>query len=267
MGADRCFLSNGEHCHRQGMTTTRRQAREPSSPRVGVAHVGREVLVLLAALGFGAALPAGCDAEEDPLALREGADPALDETPAEEEPGVLESQEPPTPSFLATVDWGLTQQPTLIELDHEDTLPLTISVDSEAVLLVTLRADVDGAIHEASFGPTPLGLSTPWAPEVRPEDFEIDEHLRFSAMIEGKMYITRDDHTRVMPISPIFMHPLDGGGFALYGEELHETAFSGGDFRGSVPKVAPDGEDLEPVAHVSVARVRELPAGTDPTPE
>ena len=166
--------------------------------------------------------------------------------------------EPATPPHNASIEWAPLGETTLAAFD--DTIELVASVtDSSATLSLELRADVDGMYHPLSFEPVTLepGDTTSWS--IGAADFEIGQDLRFSAMIEGKLFVTRDGHTRTMPLEPVYVHPTQSG-FLVYGEHEHETLFRGGDFRESMPTTI-DGEVPEPVAHISVAHVRVLGPG------
>lgn len=154
-----------------------------------------------------------------------------------------------------------------LEIVGDGHLPFAVSVETAAELRLEMRADVDGSIEELSFGPEMVDAGGTWLPAVSAADFSIPQDLQFSAMIEGKLHVSRGESTRVMPLSPVFLHPTDAGGVLLYTAELHETVFAGGDYRGILPTAVAGGEVPEPIAHVSVARVRVLPIGEDPAPE
>ena len=166
--------------------------------------------------------------------------------------------EPATPPHNASVEWAPLSETTLAAFDHTAQLIASVT-DSSATLSLELRADVDGAFHSLSFGPVALepGDTTTWS--VGAADLAIGEDLQFSAMIEGKLFVTRDGHTRNMRLEPVYVHPAETG-FLLYGEHEHETLFRGGDFRESMPTTI-DGEEAEPLAHISVAHVQALGPG------
>lgn len=171
--------------------------------------------------------------------------------------------EPSTPPLLAGARWSGIDSEAVVEISETANLELWVE-ESPAQLVVDLRIDADGSIFEESLGPVDISPGKNLVLSVNLAALGVVSDIPFAAMIEGKLRVIRDGHTRTWALEPVFSHPTEEG-LLLYGEESHRSEYAAGDFRGLIPETLDDEGD--PVAHVSVARVRVLPVGEDPVPE
>lgn len=197
-----------------------------------------------------------CDGvpDDEPLSQR---DAALEEAPQND----IIAIDPPAPPLGVEAHWAGLDTVSVQEISKKPSLE--ISSDVLADVTVDVRADADGKIFEFSTKPEPLQPGASFSVPVSLSSLGVGDELQFAAMLEVKLHVTRNGHTRTSTLDPVYVHPADGG-FLLYDEDVYEDTFAGGDFRDLVPNA----KDGAPQAdHVSVARVRTLPPGTSPKPE
>jgi len=123
---------------------------------------------------------------------------------------------PPPPPPLADALWKALQSEAVAQVGQNPIL-LVSATKHPATVLVELRADSDGRIFEHALEVAELKAGEFIELPVPLYALGIVPELQFASMIEGKLHVTRNGHTRSYAIDPVHMHPFQDG-FLIYNE-------------------------------------------------